>query len=495
MKEESLIQSRVGEQFGNYRLIQLLGVGGYAEVYLAEHIHLPNLQHAIKILTSANLKDEKRDEFLVEAQTISKLQLLNSHIVQIKDFGVQPDPQGANGGTPYLVMEYAREKTLRHIYPRGTSVSLERILFYTQQIAEALQCVHDHAPPIVHRDIKPENILLRSLDHALLSDFGIAITGATSSQGVGRAKGLIGTATYMAQERLQGQTRRASDQYSLGIMVYEWLRGEPPFKGTDSEILVQHLKDQPPDLFPTCPHVTPEIEAVVMRALDKDPEARYPSVQAFAHALEKAVQPLLQPKPPAISPLIAPALQPVQQPAVFGSGGFQAPSMYTGTTQMARQAMQPASPAPAMPTPKLPPLKRKSSLSTSQRVGRVFELSSRFASDRRYRFFRFNGILLNVLSAVALGFLLQNPFVAVWGLLYSVLLFSLCIRVINPILARFAGTLVALYWGVVGWVLGGNLVPWLQLQLNPVYSSLSLCIIFCCVSFGLHVWYVTNKYF
>ncbi len=493
MKEESLIQSRVGEQFGNYRLIQLLGVGGYAEVYLAEHIHLPNLQHAIKILTGAHLKDEKRDEFLVEAQTISKLQLLNPHIVQIKDFGVQPDPQGANGGTPYLVMEYAREKTLRHIYPRGTPVLLERILFYTQQIAEALQCVHDQTPKIVHRDIKPENILLRSLDHALLSDFGIAITGATSSQGVGRAKGLIGTATYMAPERLQGQTRRASDQYSLGIMVYEWLRGEPPFKGTDSEILVQHLKDQPPDLFPTCPHVTPEIEAVVIRTLDKDPEARYPSVQAFANALEKAVQAALQPKPPALSPLIASLPQSVQQPAVFGPGGFQVPSMYTGTTQMARQVMQAAS--PAIPVPKLPSLKRKPRLSIGQRVGRVFELSPHFASDRRYRFFRFNGILLNILSAVALGFLLQNPFAAVWGLLYSVLLFSLCIRAINPILARFAGTLVALYWGAVGWVLGGYLVPWFQLQLNPAYSSLSLCIIFCCVSFGLHVWYVTNKYF
>src|SRR5436853_6459868 len=133
-------QDLVGQQFGNYRLVRLIGSGGYAEVYLAEHVDINNLQRAIKVLTGTSLNDEQRAQFLEEARTIANLQSLNSHIVQIHDFGIQTSQNSADYGVPYLVMEYAEGGTLRNLYPYNTQVPLDRIVFYTKQIAEALQC-------------------------------------------------------------------------------------------------------------------------------------------------------------------------------------------------------------------------------------------------------------------------------------------------------------------------------------------------------------------
>src|SRR5215467_8391812 len=99
------IQNRAGQQFGHYKLIRLIGKGGFAEVYLAEHIHL-RVRCALKILIGANLKDDQREEFKAEARTIANLQRLSTHIVQISDFGIEPDPEGKHNGIPYFVMEY-----------------------------------------------------------------------------------------------------------------------------------------------------------------------------------------------------------------------------------------------------------------------------------------------------------------------------------------------------------------------------------------------------
>jgi serine/threonine protein kinase len=283
-------QDRVGQQFGNYRLTRLIGKGGYAEVYLAEHVLLNNLQYAIKVLTGTNLREEQREEFLAEARTIANLQRLCAHIVQIYDFGIEGTE---HNGIPYFVMEYATGGTLRKHYPR--EMPLDRIVFYVKQIAEALQCAHDQHPPIIHCDIKPENMLLRGPDHLLLSDFGVAMTGKTSSQKIPtKEMPVVGTATYIAPERFSKRTGRASDQYSLGIVVYEWLAGSPPFEGIDLEVCYKQIAEPPPDLYPTYPHVTPEIEDVVMRALKKKPEDRYPAVKAFAQAFEHALNSVLQ---------------------------------------------------------------------------------------------------------------------------------------------------------------------------------------------------------
>ena len=488
------MQNLVGQQFGNYHLTRLIGKGGYAEVYLAEHIHLNNLQHAIKVLTATNLKDYQREEFLAEARTIANLQRLNSHVVQIQDFGIQSSKDGIDGGIPYFVMEYAPEGTLRNLYPHGTKVPLERIIFYIKQTAEALQCAHDQTPPIVHRDVKPENMLLRSLDHILVSDFGIAVTGKTGLQvkPVGET-GVVGTATYMAPERLSNHTRRASDQYSLGIVVYEWLCGYPPFDGTDKEICYKQLVVPPPSLYPMYPHVTKEIEDVVMQALAKKPEDRYPTVQAFAHALEVAVQSALRQNGQIWQPVGNVGGQQGDKPGMQRGQpkdqldlqqGVHPHPIFFGTTEplAPQQAQQALSPMKLAAKPARRPFKK---------LRDFFELSPQFARDRRYSFFRNFGIVLNILSALLIGLLLQNVYVLFGGLIFSLLMFTLCVRAVEEKLAMFFGTMVALYWGGVGWVIGSFIAS--LLHFDRLFPSMSVGLVFFGVSLGLHIWYVSRK--
>jgi len=460
------IQDRTGEQFGNYRLKRLIGKGGYAEVYLAEHIHLNTLQPAIKVLTGTNLKDYQQDEFLREARTVANLQHLNPHIVQIRDFGIQASKNGVDSDIPYIVMEYASEGTLQSLYPYGTKVSLERIIFYVNQIAEALQCAHDQKPPIVHRDIKPANMLLRSIDHILLSDFGIAVAGNTGPHQAlpVKEKGAVGTASYMAPERLSGHTRRASDQYSLGIVVYEWLCGSRPFDGTDKEICYQHLAVQPPPLYLMYPHVTQEIEKVVMRALAKKPEERYPTVQAFAHALEIAAEPALQQS------------HLTQQPTAKHIRG---------------QLISTTEPVTSLPIMSSGRLAGKPARPLSKKIRDFFELSPQFARDRRYSFFRTIGTVLNILSALTIGWLWPNPYIMLGGWIFPVLIFALCVRAIEEKLAIFFGIMVALYWGGVGWVLGSFIAS--LLDRDRLFLSIFIGLIFSSSSLGLHIWYVSHK--
>ncbi len=265
----------VGQRFGNYRLVRLLGEGGFAQVYLGEHLHLKS-QAAIKVL-HARLGKADQADFLAEAQTIARLK--HPHIVRVLDFGVAD-------GLLYLVMDYAANGTLRARYPRGARFPLETILPDLQQVAEALQYAHDQR--IIHRDIKPENMLLDERFNVVLSDFGIA-TGAHSSHSQ-QTEAIVGTVSYMAPEQLQGKPRTASDQYALGIVVYEWLTGARPFQGSFTEIASQHLLAPPPPLRQHAPDIAPAVEEVVLRALAKDSKARFASVRAFVTALSQARQ-------------------------------------------------------------------------------------------------------------------------------------------------------------------------------------------------------------
>jgi eukaryotic-like serine/threonine-protein kinase len=131
---------RVGQQLGNYRLIRLLGQGGFADVYLAEHIHL-DTQAAIKVL-SMRLTSDNMEHFRTEARTIARL--VHPHIVRVLDFGVED-------GTPYLVMDYAPQGSLRQRHPKGTRLPLTTIVDYVKQVAEALQYAHEKK--LIHRDI------------------------------------------------------------------------------------------------------------------------------------------------------------------------------------------------------------------------------------------------------------------------------------------------------------------------------------------------------
>jgi serine/threonine protein kinase len=214
------------------------------------------------------------DSFLKEAQTIARLS--HPNIVRVLDFGLDQE-------TPFLAMDYAPNGTLRQRHPRGVPVPLATIVPYVKQIADALQYAHDEH--FIHRDIKPENMLVGRRNEILLSDFGIALV-AQSSRYEG-TQDVIGTVAYMSPEQIQGKPRPASDQYSLGIVVYEWLTGDRPFRGTFTEMCTQHMFAEPAPLEAKLSNIPPELAKVVMKALAKDPKNRFPRIQLFAQALEE----------------------------------------------------------------------------------------------------------------------------------------------------------------------------------------------------------------
>lgn len=305
---------RTGQQLGNYLLTRLLGQGGFAEVYLGQHIYLKT-QAAIKVL-QAQISDDDIDGFQNEARTIANL--VHPNIVRVLEFGIE-------GKTPFLVMDYAPNGTLRQRHPKGTRLDPAIIVPYVKQIATALQYAHDQK--LIHRDIKPENILVGRHNEILLSDFGIALVAQSSHYQ--STQDVVGTVAYMSPEQIQGKPRPASDQYSLGIVTYEWLSGDRPFHGSFTELCTQHMFAPPPSLRERVPTISPELEQVVNTALAKDPKERFRKIQDFATALERAsnlsrsatIAPAIF-APPAIKPS---SNEPIHLPAQPAASQFKQP--------------------------------------------------------------------------------------------------------------------------------------------------------------------------
>ncbi|GHO46994.1 hypothetical protein KSX_51570 [Ktedonospora formicarum] len=180
-------------------------------------------------------------------------------------------------------MDFAPHGSLRDRHKRGEQVPFEAIVTYTNQAASALQFAHTHK--YIHRDIKPENLLIGYHQEILVSDFGIAVVAQSTHMPT--AQDMAGTVPYMAPEQIQAHSRPASDQYSLAITVYEWLTGRRPFNGTFTEIAVKQstVPPPPPSQFVT---IAPGTEQVILKALEKTPEQRFPDVNAFASALEQS---------------------------------------------------------------------------------------------------------------------------------------------------------------------------------------------------------------
>lgn len=263
-----------GRQIGHYRILRQLGTGAFATVYLAEHLYIEKLA-AIKILHLA-MEAHSHSTFQEEARINARLD--HPHIIRLLDFGFYEQ-------MPYLVMEYAPNGTLRQLYPQGQRMPPQQIIKYVQQIAEALD--YAHQKNVIHRDVKPENLLLNSTYDLVLSDFGIAVVQQTqpslSAQQIG------GTPHYMAPEQFRGKSLPNSDQYALGIMVYEWICGEVPFSGNAFTLAYQHNEQTPTHLDQRLQGISPDVDDVVSRALAKDPAQRFAHVGDFAWALEKAL--------------------------------------------------------------------------------------------------------------------------------------------------------------------------------------------------------------
>ena len=270
---------------GNYRLIRLLGHGGFASVYLGEHQYLKRLA-AIKVLRTV-LDDPEKTRFLKEAKLLASLS--HPHIVRVLEFDVAKRRTATQNSViieniPFLVMDYVASGSLRATYTPGTRLPLETVIVYIKQVADALQYAHDLH--VIHRDIKPENLLLNERQEIMLSDFGLALF--SPRPGFLSQQEMAGTLPYTAPEQIRGKPVFASDQYSLAIVTYEWLCGQLPFNGVDAEVMLSHFTSAPPPLRSKNASVPQAVEDVIMKALAKDPSQRYDTVQSFALALENA---------------------------------------------------------------------------------------------------------------------------------------------------------------------------------------------------------------
>jgi len=269
-------QNYIGERFGDYKLVRPLGEGGFATVYLGEEVH-KGTYAAVKLS-----KEQQVHDFINELRRTVLLR--HPNIIPILDFGIRkPDD------TAFIIMEYAPNGSFRDKFPRDTRVPLDVVVPAVKQVASALQYAHDQR--VIHRDVKPENLLLNARNMILLSDFGIATASRTTMTANAGPGDIIGTYAYMAPEQLKGRPVPASDQYSLAIMVYEWLCGELPFEGREYiQWHYLHEKEPPPALREHIPSLSPAVEQVVLRALAKKPEGRFERVEVFALALEQAAQ-------------------------------------------------------------------------------------------------------------------------------------------------------------------------------------------------------------
>lgn len=266
-----------GQQLGNYQLLRLLGEGGFSDVYLGKHVHL-GTEMAVKVLRMLP-RDTDVQAFRKEAKIVAGLK--HPHIINVVDFGIEHD-------TPYIVMDYAPQGTLRQRHPRMTTLPLSTIVSYVLQIGEALQFAHDNK--VVHRDVKPENMLIGSDGNILLSDFGIAVSIQQTHSLLSQDE--AGTIPYMAPESFAKKSQPASDQYSLAIVVYEWLCGTTPFNAeTAIHTAIQHIQTPPPPLRSKIPTIDPRVEQVVMKAMSKDPIKRYSNINAFVQALANCLNP------------------------------------------------------------------------------------------------------------------------------------------------------------------------------------------------------------
>lgn len=265
---------RIGQQVGNYLLTRFLGRGGFGEVYLGEHGYLRTAA-AIKFLLGEMIQHDWH-EFLREAQIIASLK--HPYILRVLDFGLHQNQ------LPFLVMEYATLGSLRDRHPRGTRLPVPTVLSYIKQIGSALD--YAHKANLIHCDVKPENMLSANEQYVLLTDFGIAAV-VQNTESI-HALDPAGTPPYMAPEQFLGLPQQSSDQYALGIVAYEWLCGERPFSGDSLvEIGRAHAEMPLPSLCEKNPGIPVEIEQVLEVALTKDPQQRFPSVQAFVDAFEK----------------------------------------------------------------------------------------------------------------------------------------------------------------------------------------------------------------
>jgi eukaryotic-like serine/threonine-protein kinase len=263
---------------GRYRIIRKLGAGGMANVYLAEDQELGR-RVAIKILNDRHANDDQFVErFRREAKNAAGLS--HPNIVSIYD-------RGEAEGTYYIAMEYLDGRSLKELIVGRGPAPVHVAIDYTRKILDALRFAHRNG--IVHRDIKPHNVIVDAEGRVKVTDFGIARAGTSQMTEVGS---IIGTAQYLSPEQAKGApVDQTSDLYSVGIVLYELLTGKVPFTGDSPvEIAMKHISAIPEPPSTIRPDIPEDLDLVVLRALAKTPEERYPSAEEMDKDLARVAQ-------------------------------------------------------------------------------------------------------------------------------------------------------------------------------------------------------------
>jgi len=277
---------------GRYRVLRRIGSGGMADVYCAEDLQLGR-QIALKVLHGRFAADDEFVErFRREASSAAGLNY--QHVVSIYD-------RGEWDGTYYIAMEFLDGRSLKAIIQQEAPLDPARAIDLTVQVLRAARFAHRRG--IIHRDLKPHNVIVDEEGRAKVTDFGIARAGASDMTQTGS---IMGTAQYLSPEQAQGfAVSEPSDLYSVGIVLYELLTGRVPFEGESAvTIALKQVNERPvpPSTFNRA--VTPALEAVVMRAMEKDPARRFPDADAFIAALEHARAALPGAAAPAVAPTV-----------------------------------------------------------------------------------------------------------------------------------------------------------------------------------------------
>jgi serine/threonine-protein kinase len=295
----------VGTTFNGYRITSVLGRGGMSVVYAAEHLRLGRTV-ALKVLSQSLAADETfRERFSRESQLAASLD--HPNIVPIYDAGEAE-------GFFYIAMRHVEGSDLGTLIEREGPLSLGQTLFYIEQVASALDQAHEQG--LIHRDVKPANVLIaRPSDRVFLTDFGIV--KQLSTKGLTKPAFFLGTYEYSAPEQIEGKdVDRRTDLYALGCILYECLSAEPPFKGdTESSLIKAHLSDPPPRLAEKRPDVPLAVTDIILTAMAKRKEDRYPTCGELVRTLRAVALGTTS------GPSMAPAPATVHASAIGQGGG------------------------------------------------------------------------------------------------------------------------------------------------------------------------------
>jgi len=286
LRAEERAQSMIGQQLGHYKILSLLGAGGMGEVYRARDTRLSR-EVAIKVLPAAFAANTDRlRRFEQEARAAGILN--HPNILTVHDLGL-------HDGSPYIVAEMLEGEELRAVLKRG-AMSLPSAMDYARQIAQGLAAAHEKG--IVHRDLKPENLFVTKDGRVKILDFGLAKlkppggdavdTDAQTLKKITDPGMVMGTVGYMSPEQVRGQeTDHRSDIFAFGVILYEMLSGQRAFRGDSAiEVMNAILKEEPPEFGEANTKISPQLEKLVRRCFEKQPERRFQTASDLGYAIE-----------------------------------------------------------------------------------------------------------------------------------------------------------------------------------------------------------------